>query len=398
MAVIDRKDGAFPSRVVEEIGIPTLQTVAKKLSTAFEELNPNALALMGDYTSRGDSAPLAQCLTYLRGLLPVRWTEKPDALTLCLIGNHDLDRRVALAGGDRFGPINTALNAAGFPSAPADSLLRLDWTGPRGEHAALFGLNSCLGCGEVRRFSEVIRADVAQRIKEVIEAGSDPKLMDQLIDNLDTPAVSEAILGELRSAGEALPVWTVPLVCAHHNLLPQATPRIAPYAELINGGSIRSSLLSLDRPIIFLHGHLHDDPIEVIRAPGRRRAAIISISAPLLRDGFNVIEVAYSMHGVPLGCRVVQFRRSGNQVERRAPVEIPLWPTLDGLQNASPRGRELMAQLEDGRLHLLADLGRAMGLPETELIDCAEELRWLGVMEVRNEFAPQMQWRVLRAI
>ena len=58
------------------------------------------------------------------------------------------------------------------------------------------------------------------------------------------------------------------VIVAHHNLLPQRLPRLAPYTELVNGGALRASLGELGKPVLYLHGHIHEDPIEILRSPG----------------------------------------------------------------------------------------------------------------------------------
>ncbi|WP_166802201.1 metallophosphoesterase family protein [Microvirga pakistanensis] len=394
---VDDKDSAFPSRVTGTVGIAPLQTVTKKLSTLIEEQDPHVLAFMGDYTTRGDATGLSDCLSYVQRVIPVSWSGKVASSSVFLIGNHDIDRFSKASPEQRFEDVNAALRNIGFPEAAASKPTRLTWNGTVGR-AEVFGINSCLGCGETRFLPATIKEPVSRALDELVANGANPHLLDELIESIDTPAVSEEAIAELLERAAALPNTAVPIICAHHNLLPQATPRIAPYAELLNGGSFRGSLLSLNRPVVFLHGHIHQDPYEVIRSPVWRKSGIISISAPLLRDGFNVVEIAYNDAGFPLGINVTPYRRTGNQIEKKAAIDIPFWTTLAGIENATRHSRELMAQLGSNNIHYCSDLARAVGCSREEMQASIIELRWLGLVEILNaESAPDL-WRVTRAI
>jgi hypothetical protein len=96
------------------------------------------------------------------------------------------------------------------------------------------------------------------------------------------------------------------LVVAHHNLLPQRRPRIAQYTELINSGALRASLSELDRPIVYLHGHIHTDPVETVIAP--KSSPLICVSAPPAEGGFNVLDFTFTRSGMPLSCKITPWR------------------------------------------------------------------------------------------
>jgi hypothetical protein len=62
----------------------------------------------------------------------------------------------------------------------------------------------------------------------------------------------------------------------------------------------------LDRPVIYLHGHIHQDPIELIQVPDG--TVVVSVAAPEITSGFNVIEIVYTRTMLPLACRVAKWR------------------------------------------------------------------------------------------
>ena len=121
----------------------------------------------------------------------------------------------------------------------------------------------------------------------------------------DTPAFSNESVEHLVEQAKTLPKDRQLLVVAHHNLLPPRRPRLAPYTELVNSGAVRSSLLEADRPILYLHGHIHTDPIEILSVPGGQ--ALVCISAPAAEDGFNVVEVVFTRFGVPLASHIIPW-------------------------------------------------------------------------------------------
>lgn len=100
---------------------------------------------------------------------------------------------------------------------------------------------------------------------------------------------------------------------AHHNLLPQRIPRILAYGEMLNAGFLRQMLHASRRNVIYLHGHIHEDPIEVISVPGSEIASrderkIVSIAAPALKDGFNEITLFFGVENDVFLVRVTKYR------------------------------------------------------------------------------------------
>lgn len=118
---------------------------------------------------------------------------------------------------------------------------------------------------------------------------------------------------QLRSTPNALLV-----IAAHHNLLPQRLTRLAPYTELVNSGTLRASLMAAGRPVIYLHGHIHEDPIEIMAMPAGQ--AVISISAPAAEDGFNLLEFNFTRSGLPLSCHINPWRFNAAGILHRAPA------------------------------------------------------------------------------
>ncbi|HEX8534183.1 MAG TPA: metallophosphoesterase [Allosphingosinicella sp.] len=396
---IDDKDPMFPGAVSSAIGVAPLQAVSRAAGNYIGTKSPDLIAFMGDFTDRGNRDQLKKCMAYLRNLVP---TGKPPSMLL--FGNHDLDRADDPNSEDRFDPINDIIAAAGFNKASVIEPALEQLTCPTGEKVSVFGLNSCHGCGQTRLLGTLIEKQAGAVIAKIVAGGGTEDELNEVHESIDTPAISEQTLASLSQQIAALDGDELVVVCAHHNLLPQATPRIAPYSELINAGTVREQLLSHNRPIIYLHGHLHTVPVEIIRVPTAPRAAIISISAPLFRKGFNIVELAFSNENVPLGCKITPMTLRGSQVVAEKPITVPAWTAAEGLRHASRAAQKLLDKLERDKRSHRGDLDDPdwpedeKAAKSKELDDLLRELQWVGVVEIQGEDGPSHRWKVLRSI
>ncbi len=197
-----------------------------------------------------------------------------------------------------------------------------------------------------------------------------------------------------------------PIVLSHHNLLPQAIPRIALYAELLNAGVARSRLLALGKSILYCHGHIHDDPIEVLTNPLNQGSQVILISAPTLSRGFNTITIEFGRRGFPLGCIVTAHRlstRDGGVEDKlvRIPLHVPHLDTTRRLGNEHVleviellpeneiRFKDVQKRLQEAHNHRL----QVGTLAETLL-----EAEWLGCVALRNQEHEAEHWHVRRIL
>jgi hypothetical protein len=184
------------------------------------------------------------------------------------------------------------------------------------------------------------------------------------------------------------------VVAAHHNLLPQRLTRIAPYTELVNSGAVRASLMEAKRPILYLHGHIHTNPVEVLSMPSGD--ALVCISAPLAEAGFNILEIVFTRAGIPLVGHVIPwtFDQSGNL--RQSPrLTVPL---------IGRRRRSLDDGLSQVYSHLLnvrhcywSDLVAGLGATfpvdtEESLQECIELLLADHSVTVENYEARRTSW------
>ena len=151
-----------------------------------------------------------------------------------------------------------------------------------------------MGCGEKRLLPEAVADQIKGVLDEYATSAAPADAFDLVGEQLDTPAFDHSHVEDLMQSIKGLDDCWAPLVLAHHNVLPQSIPRVALYTEVVNGGLIRSRLASCDRPVIYCHGHIHDDPVDVVWDQRRTNGKVIAVSAPELVKGYNLITVYFS--------------------------------------------------------------------------------------------------------
>lgn len=323
---IDDKDNRFPSTLRNMIAGPPVKTVFRHLYAALEAGGVDALLFMGDFADRGDLAGYKACVAYLAGALQLGAGRRFQDLNLGLVpGNHDVDRALAAQQGmkKKFRPLQEAVQAAGLPALPIENpaWLRAERGKARAEIALL---NSCWGCGEKENIPSEFQAGIAEAITNAIAGGSKERAVAAYYDRqLDTPAFSATSIQRLVDDVGKRPGASVLIACAHHNILPQRTTRLAPYTELVNSGTLRNALMDLGRPVLYLHGHIHEDPVEIVSTPNG--GPLVCISAPEASRGFNVIELVFTHSGLPLSCNLLPWRLEETGVFReRTRQTIPI--------------------------------------------------------------------------
>jgi hypothetical protein len=316
---LDDKDRTFPSRLAGRLGGNPLKTVVRRIYETLQEGSVDGVFIMGDLTDYGKIDGFRAACRYIASSLLVGEGRTFADIPVGIVpGNHDIDRKLASQPSmtAKFEPLATALAEVGLSNFPVKRPVRME-LGAAGRSSTAFLLNSCWGCGEQSYIPQEFRLPIAAAIDGVVGGDAGAAAIRTYYDRqLDTPAISDDTATELVEGLRRLSGESLGILVAHHNLLPQRMTRLAPYTELVNGGALRGSLCEIGRPLLYLHGHIHEDPIDLISAPGG--SPLISISAPLLKEGFNVIDIVYSPSGVPLAVHVkpIRFDRSGILVEQ----------------------------------------------------------------------------------
>lgn len=398
-AFVDDKDTTFPLNLKNIISRSPIKTVFRRIFEIIKEQGIDAVLFMGDLTDYGKLDGYAACANYIASALQIGSKGLFRDIPVGIVpGNHDINRTLALKPGisTKFTPLVEALIAAGLPALPINKAMHrsLEKENARIE---LFLLNSCWGCGEESYIPPEFRFQIAEAIKTAMSGPDSDAAMRAYCDRqLDTPAISEETIESVVTKMEALSGGAIPVLVAHHNLLPQRRPRLAPYTELVNGGALRGALGELGRPAIYLHGHIHEDPVEVLQLPGG--FPVVSISAPDIPRGFNLVDILFGENTAPLACHITPYRVDKSGIlKRETAISIAL-----GRRRSSDRNTGIIygKVLEVGQIYwpelTKHFLNEANGLDERRLTIIVEELQAESSITIDNYDLSPTHW-ILRA-
>ncbi|MCC8951382.1 metallophosphoesterase [Bradyrhizobium sp. Arg62] len=331
---VDHKDARFPPDLKAMISSRPLKKAFEKIYEIASEEDISAILFMGDLTDYGSAAGYNACAAYISNSLQIGKTGLLKHLPVGVVsGNHDIDRLLAKSNPAtaKFAPLNSALTSFGLPTIPVE---RPIWINLRKDDivTSIALLNSCWGCGSPEFIPLEFRNDVNAAIDNAIAKGTSGREVQAYYERqFDTPAFSSESIQQLLADIDTNPS-SLFLVTAHHNILPQRMPRLAPYTELVNSGALRSVLQELGKPVVYLHGHIHQDPIEIVSIPNG--LPLLSVSAPLITAGFNVLEFVFTRGGMPLSCRILKWRfDEAGYIRRVEPITV----SLIGLRRRSQR-------------------------------------------------------------
>lgn len=400
---LDWKDKAVTGALVHQLTPDPFKNVADEIrKLLLDDPAVKGVLISGDLTSRGDIDGYRECVAFLARVLeigtPSVWHDKVLAV---VPGNHDVPRGdVDVSGADLFKKFaqTAAIWDGVSPGVFSPSVARtVDVRAAAGCMTRVIALNTCIGCGEKRYLTAEIQQELYDLISKYASSTPNPKCFDVIGEQLDTPAILESHVTDVEKEIQGLNQPAVALVLGHHALLPQFRVRVDLYTELLNGGRFRAVLATLGINVLYCHGHLHEDPIEVVSHPALGRGRLIVVSAPLFRDGFNVIELFYDASGHPIGCAIHPYRLEPfGSVRRRSTVRVPLL--------APGRGE---SHCDDACLAILASLGRdvfrfkdlakqLLPVTETALIADLQLLEWLNLVDIRNREEEPVYWNITR--
>ncbi|GGD86772.1 hypothetical protein GCM10007269_32070 [Microbacterium murale] len=400
---VDTHDSSTPGQLDATLGYPIPREVHRAI---VDQLNasPGAIvAVCGDITSRGDRDGFVGGVRYLAEVLgDSRLVEKigPDRLHV-VPGNHDVNFKgdqpfVSFEDLDRFEVLAQICVHEGLGDVFTRSHRETTVALPDGGGVSVVSVNTCRGVGATRRDLPAGAKDLVLEaalneldgldLDAAIERHSPGVALEEV---LDVPLLHPDELQGIAACWGHLNGTVVPVLLAHHGLLPQHTPRLNPYTEMANAGQARRQLTKLGRSVLYLHGHIHQHVVEIVDFPKANdilplhdRAVIIA--APELRSGFNKIAIKFDAQGRPLGIRVEKYRISqGEQTISLEPdlIEVSLArrPSLTAaqrnllafvVQNSAATGGELVA--EGSRF--------SPPMPADEVESLVETLCWTGVL------------------
>lgn len=316
----DLKDKGLSEDMISAISSSRIAEVMRGVNQVRrDEVNLVAVVLSGDLTTIGDVDGYRDCLTFLHNALQLADSSYwKDRRLLVVPGNHDISRSTIKIGQSlltKFEPLLQQWEAI-FGSrefltvdapVPIDLAVgNLDASSPS---IRFLPLNTCLLCGEYRAFPDEIRKTVADSLDKLKTEIPHEDFEKLLSEQIDCPAVSRDHVSQLGKHVAAGAHNSISVAVGHHPLFAQPMPRLAGYSELLNAGYVRETMLETRRNVIYLHGHIHQDPVLLVTSPLKGLHRIIHISAPALEDGFNLIRIFFSSEtGQPLGLELNQHR------------------------------------------------------------------------------------------
>lgn len=394
---IDIKDSAFPSALASRLAQTPFQCVIRKIQEIIGDDGCDVLAFMGDLTTQGDKADYNNCVNYISDALLNRSHKPfPSDRVIVVPGNHDIHRKDADDDiGKKFNHMNASLAKYGIADIKVDEVNTIKITKDKTEQY-IVGMNTCIGCGSLRSLPPLIRKNVEEIYDKELgaAASSDAKntIFNELYEQLDTPIIDENAIRQLSRLSDQ--TSGVLVACAHHNILPQSTPRIAPYTEMVNSGSLRQSLLKLGKSVIYLHGHTHTDPIEIVSTPEQNQSQVIVISAPKLSDGFNLVDVVYTHEGHPLGCTVKCFRYRDGTVSIVKNFDVPF--SQNSLLAPSREHSRVLNAINEKMTMYWSELKDTTDFKDEQLREILLELKWRGQLQIVNDQENKNRWIVRR--
>lgn len=395
-ADIDAKDEGITRSLQAVISGHPLQTVMKPMAEQAERAD--AVLFVGDLSSYGNLDVYVDAVKYLHTALalPDRALDRLHAV----VGNHDVDRDLVYPG-DRmrdeilakFDPLTDAWAAHSLPIlAPGE--VRRSEIADGSVGLEVFSMNSCVACGEYRDhvFDEALEKELTDRA-----AGGDKSARDTLFEQMDAPAFFADHVSSVSATVREMRAQRVPVILAHHNVLPQFQPRLQVYAEMVNAGMARAQLAGCGRPVIYLHGHIHDDPVEVVEQYHPRRGRLIAVSAPQVQYGFNVITVSFGQRNLALGATITPWRYAHGEVRAETPVKVFLRRADQENHEATADILRVMARAGHTRYSNFIELYRGEfgdARSEEELGEALVEADWAGLLRIDNLYEDRQHWTI----
>ena len=384
---VDDKDKTLPVELVSKVGGNKITKVISRIHKAAAE-RASVLIFMGDLSNKGKLADYEACANYIKRTIISPIEVAGNLVSSHLVpGNHDVDRD--LPGGQKFKKLEEICRAVGLPPLPTDSLIKQSIPSSSPELARLYLCNSCVGCGETRRLPDAISKKLA--------AASIPGIdILELTESLDAPTIEQDVLDCVVDDIKSLSKFCIPVVVAHHNILPQVQPRLMVYGEMLNAGRVRDGLISSKRAIIYLHGHLHHDPIEIIRDPMRDQSMILTVSAPELYKGFNIVDIHYDAHGQPLKAAITKIRidHTGSETNELASILLIDRPTI--VQQLTADDQFVLGQIPYEGTFIKPLMKKVKRFSEAQLCTIVKALNDLGLIRLDNRDLVPDSWRIFK--
>ncbi|MGU3649846.1 metallophosphoesterase [Mycolicibacterium sp. A43C] len=404
---VDKKDARPPVHLVDNIARPVSLVVGEHIKDRLRRADHPLIAVCGDFTSRGARPPFDRAIEYFEGVLNADAATAPREEEMHLVpGNHDVDWKSSMPyvdlSPDRLRPIADVVEHSAL-AAPLTLSSRHTAVHRGRARLSFSSVNTCRATGAYRQAPELavddpvvaaIHTETGMPIDQIRQAIQEwgVKTQSARHEALDIPLIESGDLQSIASAINAAEDHTLHVLLAHHGFLPQVTARINPYSEMVNGGDVRRMLLNFAKPILYLHGHVHEDHVEILasggpRHRGIRESPVIVIAAPKLEQGYNEIVAEFGSLGKPLGITIKRYRITGGILHTEQDERI----SLCGRTVTDQRFKYILQRLHECALATGDQILRwarddaapdgTRSLTDDEIEECIETLCWQNVVD-----------------
>ena len=144
------------------------------------------------------------------------------------------------------------------------------------------------------------------------------------------------------------------------------------------------------------------EPVELVRDPLHPDGGVLSVSAPLITEGLNVIDVYLDDDHEPQGVDIIPWRFSSTlQLGRQRSLKISLAHGENRLSRLNEDARKIFHYLVDAgdsaQRHL-NQLASELGIELEEASKSCQALAWAGLVTVQNSHKSTNKWDVRLAI
>jgi len=402
----DYKDHGFPRDLADICSPNPIQFVMRKILDIITNKFDSVL-FTGDLTSYGDISGYINCLKYLKDSIFFKLSDPSKEISV-VPGNHDINSSACLKDTsgiyDKFQPLLHQWQIINFDVLSVKDFRKVTIKNCFDCSANIYSINSCLGCWEKDYLPEAVR-DKISIFRNEYHKDVDSKIFFQLFGvQLNTPAFNADDINKLSTDIQNSDNIIFPIVLSHHNILPQTSPRIEIYTELINSGFSRYSFLSCNRPIIYCHGHIHKASVEIVQHPDYVNSKLICISAPKLSNGFNVIDIQYNSQHIPLGCIIYFYDFSEGILKLPKEIRIPFHNYIEFEKTPNQDLLKIVNLVDKSggsRFTALRD-ACATKLDRKPQIDSLANLlleaEWFGFVKIMDRSADAKSWQIKRLL
>jgi len=365
-------EGKFLDRFKEPASINILRKARFRIRPVLSKYPTNMLIFQGDVEEKGYKPGMRKGCDYLANLWNYLGLNIDDIIVN--IGNHDVCR----FENQKFDYIKECWKSLGY-NLFLDGLKMKKF---EINSMVLFSLNSCHGCGEVKNYSKEIRELFDEKITDYKneDIKIPPNLEDPIFNFLDIPIIDTKEIDELQNQSERFDLL---LVQAHHNILPQIEPRtFGP--EIVTGGYFRRCLLGLNRPVIYLHGHIHNFLSEILIDPENPDGILIIIGTPDFPRGFNLIEIYFTEDEKPIACKIRNFTLNEGYFDYKETqsYSLCLIPHAKRRKLINKIGRKIIDYFLNSESYLrFKKIIDGCGLSDCEISKIVEEINKLDLLE-----------------